>query len=856
MLSGAPPFQSEDALEVVHAHIARTPPSLDDGVPTALRGLVQRLLAKNAEDRYQSSHGIAHDLRRAQESLDSGEADFELGQDDRADVLRLPDQLYGREAEQKELLDTFERVVVGQTELLLVAGYSGIGKSALVHEVHRPIVARRGVFIAGKYEQYRRDVPYLGFAGAFGDLVRQLLTLSAPVVAEWRDRITGAVGEVAQVLIDVIPEMELLIGAQVPVPEVPPVEAEQRFSAAFQNFLRVFAGGDEPLVIFLDDLQWADQASLKLIKLLMDGREGLRLFLVGAYRDNEVFPAHPLMVMRDDLVASDAPTGEIALGPLTKEHVEQLTADTLRVDRADAADLAHLLHEKTGGNPFFLRQFFEMLYAEDLVRMEARQWTWDLRAIDALESTTNVVDLMVARIRKLSPEAQEVLRWGAAIGAQFDLATIASATGKRRRAVAEALWEAVEIGQVLPLSEEGRATVDELRLSGEMSTYVADLADRYRFLHDRVQQAAYSLIDPDELASMHYRIGQSIWTRTDEADLDEVGFEIVAHLNQCLELIEDPAARRRLAELNIATARRAKQSTAYQAALRTVNAATELLADASWDDEYDLLLQLTAERAECEYLVGDFDAADALFDRIIEKAADLAGRLLVYEKKVVLLRHKAEYEEALRAIVEGLALAGVEVPWHDDAERIGAILADDGTGLREQLEGRDVDALIDLPAMTDAVDLAVMDLLAELSMLAYFFNPALIQLSTVKMVTRSLASGNCRSSTVAYATYGMAIASGLGLYEEGYKFGRLSIALAQKLRDPAAECTVRFWHGAAICHWRAPVAEGLEILKTGTEQALRAGAPVYASYNCFFIPSRTCSTVPARHRRWWARTAS
>ena len=837
MLSGHPPFASDDPMELVHAHIARPLPPLPEQTPPVLVRLVERLLAKNAEDRYQSARGIAADLRRCLATFEPGRIeDFTLGADDRADVFQVPQRLYGRADEIRRLLDAFDQVADGGTRMMLVSGYSGIGKSALVHEVHKPIVARRGLFISGKFEQYRRDFPYLAFAEAFRELTRQLLTQSSAEVAALRERILGAVGEMAQVVIDVIPEVELLVGPQPPVPPVAPVEAEQRFAAVFQNFLRVFAGGDHPLVIFLDDLQWADPASLKLIRLLMGNRAGMRLFLVGAYRDNEVSPSHPLMLTLDDLREAGAPIDDIVLAPLTADNVAQLTADTLRMARLDCAELAQVLHAKTGGNPFFLRQFFEALYVEGHVRMVEGEWQWSREDIDGMESTANVVDLMVSRIRKLSDGTQDVLRWAAAIGAVFDLKTIAAITGQTRAAVAEQLWEAVRVGQVIPLSG---AEIDEARaLSDSLPNYVADLAQTYRFVHDRVQQAAYSMIETGDIERMHERIGRTLWESTGVNDVDEAMFDIVNHMNRCLALV-DGEDRRRLAVLNINAAKRAKQSTAYEAALGYAHAADELLEGVSWDDDYDLRLELAAELAECEYLSGNFEVADGLFDQIIAKARDLAGRLLVYEKKVVLLRHKAEYEAALRAIVEGLALADIEVPWHDDAARIGEIVEADSVGLRERLAGRDVDTLIDLPTMTAAVDLAVMDLLAELSMLAYFFNPALVQLATVKMVTRSLESGNCRSSTVAYATYGMAIASGLGLYDDGYKFGRLSIRLAQKMNDVGAECIVRFWHGATICHWRAPVDEGIEVLKTGTEQAHQAGAPVYASYNSFFIPVHT-----------------
>jgi len=818
MLTGAPPFASDDPMELVHAHIARPPPPLPDRIPAMVGKVVLRLLAKNAEDRYQSSHGLIADLNRYLASED----DFTLATEDHADVFEIPQRLYGREPEIEQMLAAFERVADGAAEVMLVSGYSGIGKSALVREVHKPIVARRGLFISGKFENYRRDVPYLAFVEAFRELVRQLLTQNADEVQTWRTRITEAVGELGQLLVDVIPEVELLIGEQSPVGEAGPAEAEQRFSAVFQNFIGVFAGEGQPLVLFVDDLQWADPASLNLIKLLMTNRADFRLLLVGTYRDNEVFPAHPLMVTLDDLGQTDAPLHEIVLQPLALEHVTQLVVDTLAMSAEACAELAKAMHDKTGGNPFFLRKFFETLYADSVLRRTEEGWTWSVDDIVDMPSTENIVDLMVSRIKKLSTASQDVLRWASAIGTVFDVETVAAVTEQSPEEVAAALWEAVTVGQVMPLT-----------------TYVAALAKSYRFVHDRVQQAAYSLTPQSEQPSLHVRIGRSLWARHDDAHATEVAFAIATHMNRALELITDEGERRRLAELNLETARRARQATAYSAALNSANAAATLLAPASWDTDYELMLQLTAERAQAEYLTGNFEAADALFDTIIDKARTLDGRLLVYEKKVVLQRHKAAYEDALRGIVEGLALADIEVPWHDDAERIAAITAEDGEQLRELLSERDVDGLIDLPAMTDPVDLAVMDLLAELCMIAYFFNPALIQLATTKMVRRSLNSGNCRASAAAYATYGMAIASGAGLYEEGNQFGRLAIALSQRLQDPDAECTARFWHGSMIQHWREPLARGIENLKTGTAISLRAGAPVYASYNAFFIPVHT-----------------
>ena len=841
LVTGDLPFESEDPLELVHAHIARapTPPHrIESTVPRVLSKLILKLLAKNAEDRYQTCAGVLRDLERIQAALAAGEEpDFEIAREDHSDKFLIPQELYGRREDLARLLEAFDRSASGSPELVLVSGSPGIGKTALVREVHRPTVVRRGFFTSGKFDMLDQSVPYTGFVAAFRELVHQLLTESVAAIAQWRQAFEKALGDQAQVLIELIPELQLIIGEQPSAESVDTGSAEKRLRILLARFVQVFTAGLRPLVVFLDDLQWADAASMKLLEHLANTGDNRSLLLVGTYRDNEIDARHPLTRAIERMKESELVLSEIALAPLDQDAVTRLVADTLHEQSERVGALAALLREKTGGNPFFLRQFFATLHESGKLfwLVDEQRWDWELQTVRELEHAPNVVDLMVSKLRKLPGPSQRVLETAACIGNRFELQTLAKLLAREPEQVHEDLWTAVQQGMV-------------------RSSELHERDATYTFVHDRIQEAAYSLLNDGERRSVHLRVGRQLW-RDNPADMVEARiFDICRHLNACLELIDDDDERHRLAKLELIAGRRAKAATAYDSArshfiagLSLASTSTDGVRDEerAWDLDYDLTFKLHRELAECEYLLDELEAADRHFDRILARARTDLAKVEIFTLKAMLAYHDSEYPDGFASTQAGLAILGVEVPAVDDNEGLAVLATREATLLGQRLEGRSIAELIDLPSMSDPHALAEAALLNELSMLGMFLNPALNGIGAVKRVRLSIEQGNSRFSAPAYAAHGMIVGAVAREREAGYAFGKMALDLARRQGDRRAECQAGFWFGTYICHWGAPLDESIPVLAAGVEYGLRMGAPIWAAYNAFFLPVHTF--VAGRH---------
>jgi serine/threonine protein kinase len=515
-VTGVLPFTASDPIEWVHCHIARqpTPPAeLRNEVPEALSAIVMKLLAKTAEERYQTAAGLEADLRKCLENWRSfGRIDpFFLGEHDSSARLLIPEKLYGRDQESAELLEVFERVVVsGTSEFVLVSGYSGVGKSSLVNELQQAIVLPRGIFISGKLDQHKRDVAYATLAQAFQTPVRHILSKSETELRHWSDAIRHSLGLNGRLIVNLIPDLELVIGKQAPVPELPVEEAQNRFQAVFRAFLGVFARKEHPLVLFLDDMQWLDRATLSLIEHLVTHPDLRHLLLIGAYRDNEVSASHPLMMTLDAIRRTDTVVRDIVLGPLSPDDVGRLVADSLRQDPTCTEPLARLVHEKTAGNPFFTIQFLTALAEEHLLEFDRRAaaWRFDTNRIRAERSTDNVVDLVVAKLNRLPDNSLEILKQLACLGNSAEAAVLTMVHGGSDEDVHPDLWEAVRGG------------------------FIVHLADSYNFVPDRVQEAAYSLIPEEMRAEVHLRIGRSLIERLPPEKIADNIFDVVNQLNR------------------------------------------------------------------------------------------------------------------------------------------------------------------------------------------------------------------------------------------------------------------------------------------------------------------------------------
>ena len=842
LLTGKLPFQTDDPIDLVHCHLAKQPiPAsiVNQSVPLVLSEIVTKLMAKNAEGRYQSALGLKYDLETClfQWQETGTLTNFDLGQRDLCDRFIIPEKLYGRESEVFSLLSAFERVSAGSTEMMLVAGFSGIGKTAVVNEVHKPIVRQRGYFIKGKFDQFGRTQPFSAFVQAFRDLMGQLLSESDAKVEQWKTQILAALGENAQVIVEVIPELERIIGEQPPVPELSGTAAQNRFNLLFEKFIQLFTTKEHPLVIFLDDLQWADSASLKLMQLLMSDIDNCYLFLIGAYRDNEVFPAHPLMLTLADIQKTEAKVNTITLAPLAQADLNCLVADTLACSKALAQPLTELVYQKTQGNPFFSTQFLKSLHEDGLIKFnfEEGYWQCDIAPVRSLALTDDVVEFMALQLRKLPTQTQEVLKLAACIGNQFDLGTLAIVDENSPVETATALWKALKDGLILPITEVykfyqaggySESVIGNGKESDQLSI-IDDQLPKYKFLHDRVQQAAYSLIPEDQKRSTHLKIGQLLLKNTPEADREERIFDIVNHLNVGVELITLKEEREQLARLNLVAGKKAKAATAYAAAVEYFNVGKKLLTANSWENQYELTLGLHTEAAEAAYLCGDFDRMEELASVVESCAKMLLDKVKVYEVQIEACMAQNKLQEALNTGLQVLKLLGVEFPSEPNPSDIGQALGETAAILNEKR----IEDLIELPQMRDPYKLAAIRLLSSIFATAYLAAPALLPLTVCKQVQLSLQYGNASVSPFAYANYGFLLCGVVGDIDSGYQFGQLALSLVSKLNSQEIKAKTAFVVNFFIRHCKEHLKETLEPLVSAYSSGMETGDIEYAAYN-------------------------
>ncbi len=870
ILTGRLPFTTPDPMELVHCHIAVSPvPPLERGrTPQAVSDIVMKLLAKTAENRYQSAFGLKADLENClgQQIASGSIRPFVLGQQDRAAQFHIPQKLYGREAELATLLNTFNRIADSsereptqnskfktqnsRSEMLLISGYSGIGKSSLVYEVHKPVVEARGYFISGKFDQLNRNIPYAALIQAFSELMRQLLTESEQQIKTWKAKLSNALGSNGQAIIDVIPEVELLVGPQPQVPQLGPTESQNRFNRVFQAFIQVFAHENHPLVLFLDDLQWADSASLKLIQLLMMS-DSRYLLLIGAYRDNEISPTHPLMQTLEKMKSGGVVVNNIVLRPLSMTHVSQLLADSLGVEVTGLKPLINslgsLLFHKTQGNPFFLTQLLKFLYEEELLRYDfgTGQWQWDIEEIQAIGiADKDIVELMAGSIQKLPEETQQVLKLAACIGNQFNLEVLSIVAQKSASDTAADLWPALQPGLILPSSNTYKIPLafnsQELR-----SHLFSDRGVTYRFLHDQVQQAAYSLIPEPQKKQTHLQVGQLLLQSTSLEKRQENVFEIVNQLNIGQELLTQRSDLNELAALNLMAAIKAKAATAYELSIRYLTTGLELLAENSWQFQYELTLSLHVEAVEAEYLNNNCERAATLSEVVFEKATTLLDKVKVYEQKILFYIAQNQASLAIDTTMKVLQMLGLYLPKHPSKLRVMTAQLQTKLNFR----GKRIEQLAELPRMTDPSKLAIMRLLVCVSHAAHLANPMLLPLLVFTMVNFSVKYGNSTQSIIGYGAYGLILCGVVGDIEAGYKFGQLSLKLLEQFDATDVRCQASFIFEAFVKIWKHysketldPLVEAIQIgLENGNVKQLSYAAIIYCHH--LFFTGRNLESI-------------
>jgi len=828
LLTGELPFVSEDAMELVHCHLAKQPIPIHEVNPEislALSEIVSKLMAKNAENRYQTALGIKHDLGICLEQLQTtGKLEtFKLGGRDISDRFIIPEKLYGREREVAELLTAFERVSTGNAEIMLVAGFSGIGKTAVINEVHKPIVRQRGYFIKGKYDQFQRNIPFSTFVQAFRDLMGQLLSELDAQLQAWKSQILAAVGDSGQVLIDVIPELEDIIGKQPPATELSGSAAQNRFNLLFQKFVQVFASQAHPLVMFLDDLQWADSASLNLLQLLME--DTAHLLILGAYRDNEVSPVHPFILTVDEIVKTGAAVSTITLPPLSEANLNQLVANTLSCESSLAEPLTKLVYQKTKGNPFFATQFLKALHDDQLITFnwEIRHWQCDIAQVKALAITDDVVEFMALQLQKLPLDTQDMLKLAACIGAQFDLNTLVIVSEKSATMTATALWKALQEGLVIPTTKIYKFFTQ----AESEEVFQAAANPTYRFLHDRVQQAAYSLI-PDTLKQpTHLKIGQQLLNATPLVARDEKLLEIVNQLNQGAESISSLGDRNELAALNLAAAQKVKSATAYRAAMEYLTKGIQLLPTDGWQQNYNLTLGLYELAAEVSCLSGNFQQMEHFVDVVLQQAQQLLDRVKVYEVKILAYVAQSQQLEAIKTALSVLELLGVTFPKEPTEIDITQSLQ----ATQAMLADKELETLLELPEMVDPEALAALRILASMTAGVYVAFPILLPLVVFKQVQLSVQYGNAAASASAYAWYGVILCGVMGEIEAGNQAGELALALLLRFKSKEFKASTINMVYSFVKPWKYHIQTSLKPLVEGYHSGLENGALEYAGYS-------------------------
>lgn len=830
MLAGRPPFASTDDLELIHSQLAKTSIPLHEVnpvIPAALSNIVAKLINKAPEDRYQSVFGLRHDL---QTSLDLWQSRatipvFQLAQKDTFSLLKIPEKLYGRDPEIKILLETFQRVADGSKEMLLVNGFSGIGKTALINEVQQPIVAQQGSFCAGKYVQLNRNIPYAALIEAFRNLIRQRLADDEATLQLLREELQQNLGGNNQVLIEVIPEMEILMGQQPELPTLPAKEVQNRFHFVFQTFIRILSS-THPLTVFLDDLQWADMASIRLIELLLCDPGIKKFLIIGAYRDNEVAAVHPLTMLVDRVQTLDIRVAEIKLQPMSLASISQLLHDTFHCHMPESDALAQLCLQKTVGNPFFLRQFIKHLYDGALIYylFDQGKWSWNTEQINNQAITDNVVELMMNEIRLLPEKTQHLLAMASCIGRQFDLLTLAELAQYSPHAVAKLLWPALQENMIYPVNNNYRLL--DLAMESESLNIDPALLPVYRFHHDRIQQAADSMLDKQQNINCHVRLGRILLGHLQQSRNNLEIFDVANHLNQGIDQLSAEQDKIQLADLNLQAGQKAKQAAAFMPAFEYFSNGIALIQALPWEQHRALISSLYEQGTEAALLTCNYAYMHKCNQAILQNANSTLAQVAAYETNIMACAAQTRMLDAIDSGMEILGKFGINLPINPGRHHV--ILALLQTKLL--LFGKSVEAFADLPEMTDPAMKATMSIISKVAPAVYIAAPNLMPLWIIKLLTLSLRYGNAPESPFAYATYGLIQCGIFDNIKQGHTFGQLALKIMKNQNTRQVQCKTIYTVNAFITHWAKPYSETLQDFVDAYQIGLETGDLEYASY--------------------------
>jgi PAS domain S-box-containing protein len=880
LLTGQLPFVSDDPLEVVWGHIAKQPKAireLNPDVPKVVELIVNKLMAKNAEDRYQTATGLLTDLQRCLKCLNntSSPSEFTVGEQDKFSQIVTPQKLYGREKQVKKLLTAFGRVCHGSCESILVEGFLGVGKSALVDELINQLMQssvqegllksnqHQAYFILGKFDQLQRNIPYACTAKAWQGFIHRILTENKERITQWREDILTAVGANAQVIIDLIPEVELIIGKQPPIAEVSAAESQNRIVQTFLRFIKVVARPEHPLVIFMDDIQWSDVTSLAWWQSIVTDAQIQHLLVIAAYRDNEINSTHPLSLTIEKIRQSKANIETITLHPLTLANTTNLIAETLKSSPKTIESLAKLLHRKTQGNPFFLTQLIKSLYANGLLRFDGEAgWQWDER-IEEQNITDNVVELMIAELENLHPATQQVLQFAACIGNEFDLQTLATISSNTPQQTMQYLCEALRQDLIIPLlpnqefSINLEARKDSLKRNYEQSPSnleslrVGTLRERFqriptkpshspypkqqfKFVHNRIQQAIYLLIPETQKYYTHWIIGKVLQQEITEDELETRIFELVNHLNAGLEIATDIQDKFELAQFNLIAGTKARAVAAYDIALKYFKVGISLLDSQIWNPttkekgkgKYELILALYESVTEVAYLCGEFEQMEEFAARTITSAKHPLDCIKVYE---VIIQARAIQNKTLEAVTIAIIALndfGISFPGQPTQNDVTKALE----SISEKLSDIAIEDLINLPQMTNPQYLAAMRILTSVVPASHISTPILAILLILKEVELLLEYGNSPNAALVYASYGLLLNRIELDIETANKFCQIGLCLAAQSNSQSLKAMTSYLFAAFIQHGKEHVQECLPIFQEVYKNGLVAGNLEFVGY--------------------------
>jgi predicted ATPase/class 3 adenylate cyclase/GAF domain-containing protein len=854
LLTGQLPFHAREPLEWVHAIISREPPlasKINPGIPRALAEIISKLLSKNAEDRYQSSYGLSVDLKKSRELWKQGQTDFHfpIAASDMARQFHIPQKLFGREAEIRTLENCFQNASHGAVEFCLVSGYSGVGKTSLVHELGKPIVQKNGYLIQGKFEQFRQNAPYAALASAFQDLIKQILGESKKKLDGWNEKITTALGANAQLLVDMIPELSLIIGKQQPVPDLSPAETLNRFALLFVNFVKVFCSEEHPLVIFLDDLQWSDVPTLNLMNRILSSHELSNLMVIGAYRDKDIDTTHPLALTIREIEAKRH-IEHLILQPLSLDATGQLTAETLVCDPSRSSELSQVIFEKAAGNPFFTIELLKNLKDREIIFFNAENgvWDWNISAVKNVNYSDNVIDILVANQNRLKTSTQEILQLAACIGATFDLRTLSAIRKTGMDETNALLLDALKSNMVVPVDDSYKF-VSQGNRQGERPGG-QEVNPYYRFQHDRIQQAAYSRIDADQKKAYHLEIGRLMLGNKTPGELDEKLMDVVRHFNEGRDLLTDKEERRILARLNLAAGTKAKQSSAYDAALDFLKTGHEALGNNAWQEEYELAWNLNNELQYCFYLTSNWAEADKWTELLLLNSRSDIEKGLLLSARARQYATTGRMKESLEAAYDGLSILGFGFKKDPALEDIN----EEVKQIQHHLGGRAIADLIDMPVLTDERSKIASQLIMEIFPAAFLSaSGTMFPYIVLKSVNISLVAGNSPESAFAYAAYGMLLC---GYFDDpalGYEYGKLGVNMIEKFDDIALKARIIYVYAMFIHHWSNHWSTMTPWFRKGIDAGYQSGHLLYLAYSAqdciIWDPRLDLETASQEHRK-------